>query len=69
MGILEVIRGCERSQARACEGNIEEKNNGYVVFKLNIHGREIGCGMRGSVFPPTHTPFYSRFLDRYLKTT
>ncbi len=40
------------------EGNTEEENNGYVVFKWNIHsstGKQDG-GERGGVTPPVPTP-------------
>ncbi len=47
-----------RPDSRGREGNTDEEENGYVVFKCNIHGSA------GS--PPL---CYSRFLDRYLKTT
>ncbi len=49
------------------------ENNGYVVFKWNIHvwagtvNRVAGRG--GGVTPPGTTSFYSWLLDSYLKTT
>jgi hypothetical protein len=33
--------------------NTEEKNNGYVVFKLNIHGSAGKGWRRGGVLSPT----------------
>ncbi len=48
------------------EGNTEEKNKGYVVSLWNIQGSVGKIGWRGNV---TSSPFYSRLLDRYLKTT
>jgi hypothetical protein len=55
------------------EGNTEEDNNGYVVFKWTIHGSagKLGggeWGRRCSVHPQLFI-LYSKFLDRYLKTT
>jgi hypothetical protein len=48
----------------------EEKNNGYVAFKLNIQESNIqgSAGKRG-VGGCCPTPFYCRLLDRYFKTT
>ncbi len=55
------------------EGNTE-KNNGYVVFKWNIHGSagkyRVGWGLASLFRPPTHATFCGRLLlDCYLKTT
>jgi hypothetical protein len=53
--------------------SLVEENNGYVVFKCNIHklyqlgNRVVVSG--GGVTPPNPTLFYNRLLDRYLKTT
>ncbi len=47
------------------EGNTKEEENGYVVFKWNIQGRGDG----GRCYSTRPTPFYTRFQDRYLKTT
>jgi hypothetical protein len=51
------------------EGNIEEENNGYVVFKCNILrlAQELSGGEGKGVSPPT--PICSRLLDKYSKTT
>jgi hypothetical protein len=49
-------------------GNAEEENNGYVVFKCKIYGSAVRM-TGGGVTPPVPTPFYSRFLNIYLKTT
>ncbi len=49
------------------EGNTEEENNGYVVCQSN--GSTDQLRNRMVVTLPASTPFYSWFLDRYLKTT
>ncbi len=55
---------------RRHEGNTEEENSVYVVFKWNIYGsawKSIVVRGKGVTFVPT--TFCSRLLDRYLKTT
>jgi hypothetical protein len=65
LGVREEITSGERSQlvGGTCEGNIQEKNNGYVVFKRNIQGREIGRG-KGERFSAHPHPFLQqKFKD------
>jgi hypothetical protein len=50
--------------------NIEEENNGYVVFKCNIHGsagKYRGGKGGGVITPRAIIPFYSRLLDRCIQ--
>jgi hypothetical protein len=52
------------------EGNAEEENNGYVVFKLNIHGSSGNMGGgEGGGLRRYSAHFHPSLLDRYLKTT
>jgi hypothetical protein len=54
------------------EGNTEEENNGCVVLNEISTADPLGNRVvvrEGGVTPPALTPFYSRLLDRYLKTT
>jgi hypothetical protein len=43
-----------------------EENNGYVVFKRNIHGLAVKkVGKEGGRYSPSPPPsFYSRLLDK-----
>ncbi len=54
------------------EGNTDEENNGSVIFyEISMDQLEIEWwwGREGGIASPTPTPFYSRLLGRYLKTT
>jgi hypothetical protein len=58
-GSLELKRGRE---GREREGNTEEENNGYVVFKLNIHGSAGEYIFRVIISGECVTPRASNFL-------
>jgi hypothetical protein len=47
------------------DGNIEKENNGYVVFKWDIHG---SAGKWGGGGEALLRPTTIRLLDRYLET-
>jgi hypothetical protein len=53
------------------EGNTEEEQNGYVVFKCNISTDQLGKGggEGGERYSAVPIPLYSTLLNRYVKTT
>ncbi len=56
----------------ASEGNTEEENSGYVVFKWCIHwsaGKRVGGKGGDAMYSASTFLIYSRLLVRYYKTT